>query len=610
MFLLALPRGDRCTSRSGSQEPERLLASVEKSYRAIFDGLAGYKAEVRSIGPDDGPLCLQFAMNSDKYNYSFKKGSWSITAGYDCASELVDSVHRVAGRVIYEVPVWGSYAAVRGDIYSDRATAWNTAPAIEAVYYGHSPSLTFVSNRPLLIALALAGGVRDGVVLNRDFITEYLLYGYSMTSQTPYDGVSILESSSSLEIHNGEFELSEYPLGLQSNLKFGHSSIDAAEELKMSLQSAMKRIEEQLQGAAIQLRLSGGKDSRVLLSLLRGSSATAYGVTFGRPQDDEVLIAKYFADAAGIKLSAQSPEVAPGKTIRDKVEEVLRQCDGIPLSEPHASVYAGANPNKFGDGIMLGQWPLMKGGAAKKMRYTSEQIRSVIEAQASDIVRPECREPYDSFMLNWLDRRAASSELEKLYLFSRDFRASRWMLALTCMYSRDAKVVYPLSDSEVTAVSDSMNMGEKISESAYFWALKSLWPLATSVPTVGSAWRFEVGGINSDIDPDNYDARSMPPSAFIHNQQIVPPEGEFEERALEFTNMVVRGISREISESPFAGLFRSVVEPEFWATILGWAKGGSPDYRNLSPRVTKQLIWRVYVANVWYAKGWLRRGES
>ncbi|WP_145990143.1 hypothetical protein [Brevibacterium ravenspurgense] len=275
------------------------------------------------------------------------------------------------------------------------------------------------------------------------------------------------------------------------------------------------------------------------------------------------------------------------------------------MSEPHASIYDGANPEKFGDGIMLGQWPLMKGGAARKMRYSTEQIQSVVKAQAIDIVRDENRAPFDTFLLDWLGGRAAASELEKLYLFSRDFRASRWMLSLTCMYDRDSKVVYPLADNEVTAVSDSMNMGEKISQSAYFNALKSLWPLATAVPTVGSKWRFEMAGPNPEFDPENYASRNMSPAEFIEQNEIEAPEGNFDDRTLEFSNIVVRAISQEILESPVSGLLKSIVKPEFWDLVKECARGNGTTFKTLSARGTKQGIWRLYVVSVWYSGEWL-----
>ena len=605
MFLLAIPRSRETPPSDCSVTIDPLFNNIERTYRSILRGLKGHISTVHRLGKSKGPFCLQFTKSGDAHNFSYVNGNWSVAAGYDCASKLVASVHRVAGRVTYEDPVWGCYAAARGNVYTGRITAWNTVPTIEAIYYSQTPVFTYVSNRPLLIALALAGGGREAVELNRNFITEYLLYGYSITSQTPYTDVFILESHRALEIHNGEIDFAEYPLGLEGKLKFDHTVTDAGEELKASMQSAMGRVEEQVHGSQIQLRMSGGKDSRLLLSLLRQSKMDVYGITFGRPEDDEVLISKYLTDAAGIHLSAQSSPVAPGETIRDKVEEVLRQCDGVPLSEPHASIYAGANPRNPGDGIMLGQWPLMKGGAARKMRYTTEQIQSVVESQAVDIVQDQHRAPYDRFLLTWLNSRSSSSELEKLYLLSRDFRSSRWMLALTCMYDRDSKVVYPLADNEVTAVADSMSMGEKISESAYFKALKSLWPLATSVPTVDSNWPFETSGPNSKLDPENYNSRNMLPSSFIQEQKVTPPEGTFLDRTLEFSSLVVRTISEEILVSPASGLFMSIVEPEFWEIIQKYAEGKSPTFRNLSSRTTKQCIWRVYVANVWYAKSWL-----
>ncbi|WP_145990144.1 hypothetical protein [Brevibacterium ravenspurgense] len=307
MFLLAVQRGheDGIHNQSAKKESEQILKNVEKAYRHILCGLENHNSKTYVLSGSQAVSCLQLTKKQDANNFAYSKGDWAIAAGYDCASKLVDSVHRVAGRVIYEKPVWGLYAAIRGNAYSGRITAWNTVPTIEAIYYGQTPRFTFVSNRPLLVALALSGGEAKAVELNRNFITEYILYGYSMTSQSPYEDVYILESTKALEIYNGEIEKAEYPIGLKSRLKFNHTAADAGTELKNSLQNAMSRVSEQVRGSRIQLRLSGGKDSRALLSLLKQSGSNAYGVTFGRPHDEEVLISKYFADAAGVHLSAK-----------------------------------------------------------------------------------------------------------------------------------------------------------------------------------------------------------------------------------------------------------------------------------------------------------------
>ena len=63
---------------------------------------------------------------------------------------------------------------------------------------------------------------------------------------------------------------------------------EGAEAAAEAMLGAMDRVEAVLDGRPVQLRLSGGKDSRTLLALLKGRDMEVHAVTFGeepRPEN-------------------------------------------------------------------------------------------------------------------------------------------------------------------------------------------------------------------------------------------------------------------------------------------------------------------------------------
>lgn len=605
MFFVAIPRRSVRNSASyDAGETQAIVKSTEIMYRRVT------KLDHTHISTIDNPansskaVLLTLDKEGEK-SFSLHKGHWAVAAGVVNVDDLAKSMVRRAGRLSYFNPVWGTYAVLFAERNADRISAWHTSPSTEVIYYAQTAEHTFIGNRPLLVALALNAGSADAVELSRDFLIEYLLYGYSMTSQSPFTGVSVLTSRKSLTVTAGEIEISEFPTGLESVFPSTHTEQEAGEALAVTLRNATDRCLAKLNGRGLQVRVSGGKDSRIILGLLAGRDIKARGVTFGQSKDDEVLISNHLATMAGIDLEVAAAPLAPGDTHREKVKAMLKQADGIPLSEPHASVYSGSNSQKSGEGIMLGQWPLMKGGAASKMFYSAEAVERKILGQGAPIIRQTYRDPYDEFFREWIRSAKATSELEKLYLFSRDFRSSRWMIGLTTIYDRDASVVYPLADTEVAALSDALGMGEKIAQTAYFYALREIWPIATRVPTVGSRWKFESGGQSSRIDPEGYAERNSPVKKYLEERGAATHLDVPKAKSIEFLGSTAKELAQEIITSPFALLYESILTTDFWSVVEEWAAGREKLLGAFSRRGTIQFIWRVYVADVWYRRSWL-----
>lgn len=537
-------------------------------------------------------------------NFHSSGNVWVATAGQGVAAALHRDVRLSGGRLQYVRPVWGSYVALRGERYMNRVVAWGTAPGLEAVHYGENSDYVFVSNRPLLVALALAEGHTSKLGLSKEFLTEYLAYGYSVSGKTPFEGVATAPVNTAVAVVDGQVLVVPAPSGLDPELDHEHTLYEGAGALAAALTRAMDRTQAELGTTNVQLRLSGGKDSRLLLGLIRNRGMNVSAVTFGSGTDAESTIAARAANAASISHTITLASSSNGNTLEEKSLQTILECGGIPPSEPHLLTTAGACPERLNDAIMLGHWPLYKGGMARKARYQDGEIEDTLFKQIAPLVHRDIAAHQRKQLSKWATRVHAGSALERLYLFAREFRSGPYLHSHVSHYSRDAVIAYPISDSEVTAVCDRLTMFEKVSEKALFLAMKEIWSDALSIPLHGSKWRFEAQG-PSEISGDDYYSRSQP-----HGE---PRFSETFDGAAPYayTVSIVSRLCRNVLGSPHWLDIEPQLSDSMRTAVTNSARAGErwafgaaePD---MSIREFAKCVWRIYAAERWLSKEWLR----
>lgn len=599
LFLVAIPTEDRDVPAwpDTSERLRERLARVAAGFAPLLG--PDYEPTPAIAEPAPGQAAvLTWRRRGDREVPAPRGDYWSVTAGSAVDAALRASVRRRAGRLVYDTPVWGQYAAVWGERYTDRVTAWNTAPALEAIHWGEAGGYVFLSNRPLLAALAAVSGARSALQLSTDYLTEYLLYGYSVRGQTPFAGVRTLPVHRALQVHRGRAHLVDLPTGLEGPLPANHTVEEGAEALAGALTSAMDRTLQGLDGRPLQLRMSGGKDSRLLLGLLRDREVDVQAVTFGRSTDPDVRLAHWLTEGTGTPYVYRAPELAPAETLTGQVALTIAASGGIPASEPHTARYQAAESQRPGEAIMLGQWPLTKGGMAKRVRFPAGEIWETLRKQGGALVNQAAREEADAWLYQWFTDVPAVNDLEKLYLFAREFRSGRYLHAHIAHYSGEAQIAYPISDAEVAAVCDALTMVEKVSERALFGALKRVWPEVMAVPLDRSVWRFESGGPDPEFSGPHYEARTTP----LPQMTAEPAVG----RPSEFSTTLAVQLAGEIMASDRRDLFASLLDVAVWEALQTTASRGEvvvPD--GMIRMELVKYFWRVYVADVWLSRQWL-----
>ncbi|MEE1620714.1 hypothetical protein ACQ7DA_07855 [Zafaria sp. J156] len=600
-FLVAIPRLDR-SSFEGQLVPQRnqdRLARIAEGYSRFLGPAYGDEPRISSTAGQGTAAVLSWTRTGEPERVRTQGDLWTVTAGTDAGAELLQSLTLRGGRLLYETPVWGQYATVVGERYLDRVTAWNTVPALEAIHYAVADDYVFISNRPLLAALGLVSGVRSAVQLDLGYLSEYLHFGYSISGLTPFTGVRTIPADRALAVRGGEPRLVDLPAGLTGSLASRHSVEEGAEALADALQSAMDRSQASLEGRPLQLRMSGGKDSRLLLGLLRGRDIEVRALTYGQEIDGDVQLARTMTAMTGTPHSVEIPELAAGDALADQVGRTVFESGGLPPSEPHTSRYRGADPRRPGEAIMLGQWPLTKGGLAKRMRYTPEGVEDRVLKQGGALLNASARAPHDEMLRGWLADVQASSDLEKLYLFARQFRSGRYLQAHVAHYSRDGQLAYPISDAQVADVCDTLSMLEKVSEKALFGALGRIWPEVLGLPLDRSTWRFESGGKDEAYSGALYEARSTP----LPPVEAPAPSGP--RRPSEFSTTLAVQLATEILGSDRAPVFASLLSDDVFEALILAAAGNLAVPEGMNRMEMVKYFWRIYAADVWLSRAWL-----
>ena len=608
IFLLAVPKTRGLDAEARMKAAKMVLSESFDAYSELVGNHYESEPEIKHPGGGASASILVWKRTSEQNSVQVKKDWWAFTAGQDAAEEILQKVARRGKTLEYVEPVWGSYLSVFGERYVDCVTVWNTIPALETAHFAETDEFTFVSNRPLLAAMALVGGDVSKIELSDSYLNQYLLFGFNIDDTSPFQGVFTLNADTALQIRNGRKSIIPVPNGLKSSLPKFHSEVEGALALQNALTDAAARAFKDFKGDGVQLRMSGGKDSRLLLGMMRNLGLPVYGLTFGRPTDEETRVAQVLCREANVPLEITAPKSSPESTVAEKVDRTIVMSDGLPASEPHTSLYEGSSPRKPGDAITLGQWPLMKGGQAKKFRYNDETLYAALKRQSAWIVGEELESWYDEFLDSWAEDTPVNAGIEYLYLFARNFRSGRWLQAHINLYDRDAYIAYPIADSEVAAVSDALSMTEKISERTLFSALGGIWPEALEIPLSNKGtWKFEITGANPALGYDTYDARHAEIPEYVPGEDMFVDPALDTYRAKEYTETLGRELARELIDSPHAEILKAKVKPEFWSAIADFREGTLQIPENSSRREMLKYIWRLYVANRWLAKDWMRK---
>ncbi len=600
VFLAVIPKN---IENKVDEDQVSILDKISASYTEIFKDVTYLTCKLHGTGSSNSGHVLIWDRIDPKSLFSCneQEGIWTVSSSMNVSKSVIDNVSRRGGRLQYINPVWGHYTVLRAEYHMNQFQAWNTIPALEAINFAEDNNFIYISNMPLAIALAIAKGETRKIQLNEEFLSEYLAFGYSLSGNTGFKDVYILPPTQMLNIKNGVIAFEPSPSGLHTILPEKHSEEEGAEHLLFALKNSMERSISQMRGQKIQLHMSGGKDSRLCALLAQPYNKNFYSVTFGQLGELESSIAAVISDKVGIPIEITSARLSEGKTLRQKVASTVRYTDGILPSEPHLSLFIRTIPKTENESIMEGQWPLFKGGEVKRMKKKEDRIKQTLLKIPLPILNSNEMAYYSKFLMNWYLNVEAKTNLEKLYLFSREFRSGRWLQGNVAMFSRHTDVLYPICDSEVTAVTDALTLVEKVSQTTLYYVMDSLNSNITHLPLANSKWPAHT---NSKVEKfliekpvkniyDEFSNIKIKPN-FVNQESI-------DSLSLD----VIAEISRDILDSEKFLSYAKILNENFIDALIKASSGIISPPMDMPDKLFKSAIWRLFVADVWLSKIWL-----
>lgn len=608
LFIVKVPKN----GADVSDDRESTLKTLD-SNRDLFLGPRYAETPVvhAELNPNGAWIAEWHASNgNDVDTFAKTGGRWCVSSANHTAVRLARNLKSRAGSAFFTDPVWGSFAAVHGDSSSKRILAWNTVPAMDPIYFCDAEEHFVISNRPIICKLAeLKRRVRTDD-LNHTYLTEYLEFGYSISGISPFKGVTCLPSRSALSISDRNFAFVAAPSQPTPEI---HERSDprrfAGPELASALENAAGRCHSRSSYDDLQIRLSGGLDSRFLLGLFsRTNFSDITCVTHGVASDKEVAIASQLTSMVGVDHIVKAPEPLVRFDYFASLVKSIKDSGGLIPSESLVAPFSPTDPSSSGGAITLGQWPLFKGYLDGVPTAEEDEVLFRIFTRASGLVNDELSTYCADALERWMSSMVAVSNAEVLYNFARDMRSSRYLEAQTSQTDRDCQVSYPMADSEVTAISDAIPLENRAPNYVSFFALQQIWPEALAVPlNTTKTLRFEANGPVAGVSGAHFQERRNEP---------LPYEGPVHDAVYKGTDFARVMHDIEFYASDF------VIRTSFWPTLKAMLDAPTVDLvealaaagpgssaglmGNYVDRKNKRVaLSRLALASMWAEGAWL-----
>jgi hypothetical protein len=457
---------------------------------------------------------------------------------------------------------------------------WSTRPGLRAIAWAESDTLIVAGTRPRLVH-AVARGFAPA-----SFDLAYLhaaICGWSLGDLTPYAGTRLIAVDTLLHVRAGACEQRAHPTPNTER-----SPRKPALQTRLYVDALREAVAPLAQLPGFELRLSGGKDSRLVAAVLHDRGIVPSTVAcHGSPDGAEPRVAAELAQQLGWSIRFDVPVMAERGSLREGVRANLRLADGFFATEPrHAALGLHKLSNDPGPGIVLGHIELQKGGWARKLDEPLEQVLRNCKHRVTplrDYVIPELNAARHSEVDAYVSGLNTADSAELGYWINYRFRVCRWLTSHYLAHSNELLPVYPLVDEKVVRVVHSAPLGQLVSERLLYRATCEAAPQLASLPLAQGHYRFE-----------HTQPRSLTPLPERAVRAGSVRSGLDYDSALKEAGAYVRS-------SKLCGELRSLSSARGWSVIEDprLAHGSmSPDASRLSA-----YLWTCYQASVLFDEG-------
>lgn len=358
------------------------------------------------------------------------------------------------------------------------------ASGAESVFHAESSDVLVVGNRALLVHLVADP---SGPHVDPLGLASIVSTGYAVTDRTAFEAVRAVPPATTVRaVPSGRAQLSA--------LAYAEEPLQVAEALRASVRPLRAG------GDRVQLGLTGGRDSRLLVALLHAAGVTVTTRTSGLADDPDVVVATEVAAALGVPHRVTPPMGAAMHADAVTIDVVGRLKEAVVLADGMLTAYDRVGRiddvyrpamNPFGGSggeILRGYYA----GAVKDPDDAAAVLaymRGRLFGSAARLTR-ELRVAFEADCEPWLAAagRDGVVALEDFYVRQR---TGRWTAAARGSASIGSMAQRPYLDHEVVRAVRAVPLRSRVSENLIADLLDDLAPQLRDVRFAGRRWKFD-----------------------------------------------------------------------------------------------------------------------
>jgi hypothetical protein len=503
-----------------------------------------------------------------------------------------------------------------GGSSDERLFVWSTRPSLRVVAAARAPQGWVLGTRPRLVHALTRAFQAPSLDLG---YVRAVLSGWSLADHTPYEGTSLLPVDMLWRVQSGTRTTEGHPT---APFQREQRSIRRQRVLyRDALRSAVEPLRS-LRG--FELRLSGGKDSRLMAAVIaeRGILPSTV-ICQGPPDLPEVRVAREVATRLGWSLKQAQPEFGYRGGMFATARYNLALADGFFATEPrHIGFPVHSLVGDAGPGLVVGHMELQKGGWAKTPKDTREGALALCRRKVARLrgaIAPELTEAAHRMVDEYADTVQPEDPAEYGYLLNYRFRVGRWLTSHMLSHSKEFLPVYPLVEEKVTRVVSCAPFWHLTSERLLADTTWDVAPMLRDQPLLGPPYRFVVHRQRAArakqqaaqspraLAPASV-APEPPPPRVVEPAAPAPAAAPSADRWLDArgTQFMIRERAQEICAhirgGKIADELRALLLPAAWAVIA------QPTYESmlgsgLSSVLLNELLFTCYQASVLHTDG-------
>ena len=287
-------------------------------------------------------------------------------------------------------------------------------------------------------------------------------------------------------------------------------------------------------GTPYAMGLSGGRDSRLLLSSLLAANVDISVQVNGFPEDADVVIAQRIAKAAQVPITVhekfEANDVYSTVEIRDLLWTYLRNTEGMSMSRPtqpvdyrahffanrpgaadkvapvYGSLFSGLAGEMWrGGSFLIPSRGYMEGRTWLSESKAQEVVKTFGETHYTCFLRPEFKEKFSRFFYRWVEENSDPANYMRIFE----------LIAIVQYYGMNHNFIDDivlLADNKVTRKIQDIALQHRILERPTFEVIARLAPQLRDIPLESTRWAFEKDG-PTDKDREGWEARAPIPHA-------------------------------------------------------------------------------------------------